>query len=210
MRKRLLFFGLVLLLAIPLALLLQGWTREVLVVELWRVVWVMRILLLSVPQTLLWILLLIAVLLIAVRSLVLRPEPRDATAQEEAERPGQVRILAKSIERTAEGEYFRWSLAQHVGELILDVLAYGERTTSERMKQRLRTGHLTLPPELETYLLLLSSSGLRPAFSRPVSLFSRLKRLLQASRQPSGLDPALERVIQFLEDQLEVHHDHRA
>jgi hypothetical protein len=170
----------------------------------------MRVLLSSVPQKLLWILLLIAVLLIAVRSLVLRPEPRDATAQEEAERPGQVRVLAKWIERTAQGEYFRWSLAQRVGELILDVLAYGERTTSERMKQRLRTGRLPLPPELQTYLLPLSSTEFRPAFSRPVSLLSRLKRRLRSSRQPSGLDPALERAIQFLEDQLEVHHDHRA
>jgi hypothetical protein len=208
MRRRLLFFGLVLLLAVPLVLLFQGVTREVLVLQLWRFIQAVRILVAGVPQAPVWILFVGVVLFIAMRSLFRPLETQGKGPEEEVEYPGQVRILAASIERTAQGEYFRWTLARQVGELILGVLAYEERTTPEQMRQALRTDGLSLPPAIQTYLQV----GFRPAFSRPTNLLSRLKRWLLSSIRgvPLSIDPSLERVIQFLEDQLEVDHDHRS
>jgi hypothetical protein len=160
-----------------------------------------------VPQAPLWILFAGVVLLTAMRSLLRPLETQEKGPEEEAEYPGQVHILAASIERTAQSEYFRWALARQVGELISGVLAYRERTTPEQMRQRLRTDDLSLPPAIQTYLQV----GFRPALSRPMNLFSRLKRRLLSSMPGARLaiDPSLEEVIQFLEDQLEVDHDHR-
>jgi hypothetical protein len=121
-------------------------------------------------------------------------------ARQRAARPGRVQVLSRWIDRTAQGEYFKHSLAHHLGGLAWEVMAQREHTAPERLRQRLKTGELDLPPVVEAYLQSGQTSGV------PVSsgFLSWLRRRLASSDPASRLDPALPAVIRFLEDQLEI------
>lgn len=205
MRQRLLLIGLVLLLAIPIVLLLRDFTRDVLLVEILVFVWTMRIILGSLPQLPLWLLFVILILLIALVSLLgqRRPEPEAPPALERG--PGQIRFLARRIRRVRKGEYFRWDLARYVSGLVLDVLAYRERTTAAQLRSRLRTEGVDAPPDIHSYL----RSGQSPIHTLSASLASRLKHLFSAGTRTPSHDQDIEQAVQFMEDQLEAQHDHR-
>jgi hypothetical protein len=199
-RKRLWLILLVLILAIPLGLLLRDFARDVLLVELLRIVWGVRILLESLPQLALWIVFLFVALIVAVRSLVGRqgsgPQPLD----EEGQQRGRISILSGRIRRSAESEYYKWHLARHLRRLVLETLAYEHRLTEEEVGQRLGSTALDAPPEVQAYLY----AGLAPIYTRSSGLLGRLRHRLASSVQSTQIDPDLLQVVEFLEAQLEV------
>jgi hypothetical protein len=205
MRRRLLAGIVVLVLTVPLVFLLRDFIRDVLLIELMRIVWGVGILLDSLPQFVLWFLLLLTISVIAGRSLLGRPPPGQAARPPQQERLGQISLLSRWIERAGDGQYFRWSLSRYVGELTLDILARRERITPEQLRQDLRAGNLDLPPGVMTYL----EYGFRQAYSRPVGWLSWLRS--RWSTDPSRVlpDAGLLQVVQFLEEQMEVHDDHQ-
>lgn len=200
MRTRLLVLALVLILAIPLALLLRDFVRDVLLVEVWRVFWGVRILFESLPQLLVWALLLVALLVLAVHTLRPRRQILPDETRQRAASSGRVQVLSHWIDRTSQGEYFKHSLAQHLGGLAWEVMAQREHTVPERLRQRLRMGELDLPPAVEAYL----QSGQAPGAPVSFGFLSRLRLRLSGSDPATRIDPALPAVIRFLEDQLEI------
>jgi hypothetical protein len=113
---------------------------------------------------------------------------------------GQVRVLARWIERASRGEYFRWSLAQHLGGLAWEIMAQREHTTPAQLKGRRSAGDLDLPPVVEAYLL----SDQLPRHSAMASLLATIRDRLGIGGRPLALDPDLVQVIEFLEDQMQV------
>lgn len=204
MRKRLLPAGLVLLVAILLIPLLKGFVRQVIVVPLLRLHWLGGLLFNSVPQTLFWALFLAVALFMAAKSLIRRRKRTWRAATIEALRPGQVQDLTRRIQYAARGGYFKRELARYLSELLLEVLADYERTTTEQIGIRLSTGGLDVPPEVRALL----QAGSAPPFSKPIGFFEMLRHRFRLRAQTSLLDPDLERVVQFLEDRLNVRHDH--
>jgi hypothetical protein len=71
------------------------------------------------------------------------------------------------------------------------------------MKERLKSGGLDAPSEIEDYLL----AGLTPVLSTPTNLVTRLRQAIMPTHRISPLDLDPEKVIQFLEDQLEIDHE---
>jgi hypothetical protein len=217
MSKRLLPILLVALLAIPLALALRDFARDVFVVELLRVLWAGRILFESLPQWPMWALFLVVLATIAAASLGRVTKPVQKKAEPEPVHQGQVQVLARWIRRTSQGSYFRWRLALYLGKLSWDVMAHQAHTTPQELKQRQRAGRLDLPPVVEQYL----QSAQAIDSVAPDSLLSRLRARLGRGASSTAYDPALVSVIQFLEaeletlpphpaaaDTLEVQHDH--
>jgi hypothetical protein len=204
-RQRLLLIGLVLLLAIPLVLLLRDFTRDVLLAEVLFFVWTLRVILGSLPQLPIWLLFVILVFFIAAATLLgpRKPEPETPRIGEPC--LGQVGFLATRLRRVAKGEYFRWDLARYVSGLVLDVLAYRQRTTVARLRHRLRAGDLDVPPDIEAYL----RTGQSPIYTLSASLASRVKRLFSPETWTPSIERDIELAIHFMEDQLEAHHDYR-
>jgi hypothetical protein len=204
-RQRLLLIGLILLLAVPLVLLLQDFTREVLLAEVLFFIWTLRVILGSLPQLPIWLLFVILVFFIAAATLLgpRKPEPEAPRIGEPC--PGQVGFLATRLRRVAKGEYFRWDLARYVSGLVLDVLAYRQRTTVARLRHRLRAGDLDVPPDIEAYL----RTGQSPIYTLSASLASRVKRLFLPETWTPSIERDIEQAIHFMEDQLEAHHDYR-
>jgi hypothetical protein len=217
LRDRLLLLGLVLIVAIPLALVLSGFARQVIVVPLLYVVWVGRLLVQSIPQFFLWAGFLLIVLILAARSLRAQRSTtkRRRRAREGLEGTtgysGQVAVWARRVHLAAGGSYYyRWYLAQQLGKLAQDVLAYRRRLAPTQTRPFVTfspegSGRGSdIPPEVRAYL----EASWRATLPRPARLpfISRLLHHLRLRPEISPLDLDPEQVVQFLERELEVGH----
>lgn len=205
MNRRWLLIALVLLLAAPLALMLQGFVRDVATIEFLRALWAGRILLESLPQMPLWGLFLVTLSLIAAKSLI---KGKSSAREEPQTGPGdlgRVQSLAQEIERSGEGEYFKWRIARDLGELVMEVLAHRQRLDAGPLaaRQELEKQELDAPPEIQAFL----RAGSKPAFSRPGNLLAWLRDSLPPKSDSVYPKLDLESVVKFLEDQLEVPND---
>lgn len=200
MRQRLLLIGLVLLLAIPLTLVLGRFARSAIVVPAMYILWLGDLVFQSVPQVLLWAVLLAIALLVSVRSLAKSQRRVQEVREGQRESVGQVGVWAARIEAMSRGGYYEQLLAQHLGRLFLALLGYRERLNRREVQQRLEAGELDMPPEVRAYL----EAGLAWESPRPVGLFARLMRRLRPNAYASPLDLDPERVVRFLEGRLDI------
>jgi hypothetical protein len=203
MRRSLTVVALILLISIPLAIILRGFTREVLLSILVHLSWLAGLYINSIPQPILWVAFVLVVFVVAARSLIKRRSTPETKTEVERLRTGRVHNLMRAIHRTSQGIYFKWRLAQRLLSLTLEVLAHQERTTPLQMKERLKSGRLGAPPEIEAYLL----TGLTPVLSRRTNLITRMKQIFAPTRPISPLELDPERVVRFIEDQMENEYD---
>lgn len=199
MRKRLLLAGLVLLLAIPLVFLLRDFARDVLLVELLRLIWTASILFDSLPQVLVWGMFLLMVLNVAAKSLMARKRPVRREQGPVVEPVGQVQFLAMRIRSAARSEYYSSNLARYLGKLVVAVLAYNQGTTPDRTAWQVRSGRFEAPAEVHGYL---QSARTTESFE-PKGFLAKLGQYFSLDPQLHRVDPPLEGVVQFLEEKLE-------
>lgn len=203
MKKRWWLAGVVLLLAIPLVWLLRDFTRDVILSRVLHIAWEVGIVLNSLPQEPLWMLLVVLVLYIALVSLVVRKRTQSERLPSMLDRVGRLRYLARRIELAAEGVYFRWDLARHLGSIIVAALAHRQGISRGEVRLALRKGHLDAPDEIQGYL----RAGFSPLYTLSGGLLSRVRRLFSPDAQASPLDHDLERIVRFMESLLELQHD---
>ncbi|MBN1956095.1 MAG: hypothetical protein JW900_13735 [Anaerolineae bacterium] len=200
MKRRMIALGIIALLAVPLALLLVDFARDFIAAEVLRVFWTIRLLLDSLPQLPLWGSFLVLVVLLAIRSLLKPPGAAEEDGPGVRQRPGQVQVLTRWVERASEGQYFRGVLAQRVVNTVLEPLAQRKRVTPAQLRQALRDGELDAPQPVRAYLQL----GVKLEFSRPVTLLARIKYRWFSGLPSQTADSELEKTIEFLEEQLEI------
>jgi hypothetical protein len=203
MRRRLLLAGWILLLAIPLMLMLRNFARDVLLEAVGRLLWAGRLLFESIAQEVWWIYFLLFALLVALKSLFKGGMRLRKAHEANMKQRGQIEIWASWIQHAALGDYFKRRLAQHLGQLALEVLDYEEQISPIQLEQRLSAGNLDLPPEI----LALLQTELTPDAAEPAGLFAGRKIGLRSSKQTAAPNADLEQVIRFLEDRLEVQYD---
>lgn len=209
--KRLLWLvALVVLLAIPVALLLsrgsEGLVRDVIAVPFTYLAWIGRLYLRTVPRALFWGALLLFGLVLAITNVLVGlggPSGRGTQAQRgvplDRVYDGQVQRLTSQIHYAARSTYFRRRLAQRLGRLILRALDYEEPYGPEKVERGLAA--LDAPPEIRAFL---REGGELISPSRPAGFIAWLRRLLQARRRAGGTRVDLERVVRFLEESVEV------
>jgi len=209
--KRLWLVALVVFLAIPLTFVLSRvsgrFVRDVVVVPILYLVWIVRLYIGAVPQIFFWGALLLFGLALAVTSVLMGlggPDGRGRRAAEEAAAAGQaytgqVRRLASQIQFAARSTYFRRHLARRLARLMVRHLDYGEQYQPAQVERALDA--LDAPPEIDTFLRegrqLISPS-------RPAGLMAVLRRFLWGRGETDAPDFDLEQVVRFLEDRLEV------
>jgi hypothetical protein len=191
--------ALVLLLTALLTFLLQDIARDWVALPLARALQLGNLILGAVPQIVFWMLLLMIGLLVAMRSLM-EHKKRPSLERARVVYPGQVRTLLRWVQREAESVYFRQRLAYRLARLATELQAYRQKRALAQFGQRL--DGLDAPSEIRAYL----KAGMTPPSSSDLSPLSRFARWLRPQKTASSLDFDLERVVRFLEDQLEVHH----
>ncbi len=213
---------LTLLLALPLMWLLRDVARSMIVMPIRYALWVGEIILAVVPQPFFWMLFLLLVLRIAIRSLARGKKRARRKAQPPIRYPGQVEVWLRRINLTSQGNYSKWGLARYLGRLTLDILAYQGRYTPNEIREQLRAGQLNMDPSIEAYLL----AGVTARPPETYGLFAGLRRRLSAWFKPllelvpraiskhnnksevSPLDLNPEGLVKFLEEKLEVPYEY--
>lgn len=197
MRSRIIALGLALLLAGLIALIVTGAIEDVVIVPLLFLWWGARVLYESLPQALLWgILVAIAVLLI-VKSIPWISAALPATGQGRAS-SGRVTDWARYLRESGHDEHGRWRLAQRLTELAIEALAFREQCSPQEISRRLHDGTLDIDPQLRAYLRA-GSLPYAPA-ARYRHGFGRRAPAAVPS-DPLAIDP--QQMIEYLEDRLQ-------
>ncbi len=200
LRRHLLFFGFMLILVASLALVLQDFSRQVIIARFARAIWVGHLLFQSIPRWVLWISFLTLALFVAVRSLRKDSKPFWKATDEERSSSGPVEAEMRWIRLAAWGSYGQWRLAQRLAELTLEALAHRERANPARIKHLLIAGALGVPPEVLSYL----RAGLGSVMPKGGGFMERLRHLWRPFTYIASPESDAERVVRFLEDQTGV------
>jgi hypothetical protein len=188
---------LALLLAGLLGLIATGAISDVVVVPLLFLWWFARVVYESLPQALLWgVLVAIAVLLLA-KSLSWSAAPLP-TVEPQVDSYGPMADWSRWLRDSSRDDHARWRLARRLSQLAVETLAFREQCPPHEIGRRLDDGSLDVTPELRAYL----RAGLSPYAPRP----KQRRRLGQpapdpAPARPFATDPKL--IIDYLEHTLQ-------
>lgn len=189
----LLFWTLAILVVGISSILMAGAVERGLIQPVLRVFWLLKGYYGSVPQAFLWILTMVMLIIIAIRSLSAESIHLRGR-QKAAERPlGEVGQLAFWIARSPLGFYPRWYLARTLSDLALDVLR-GRGVNAER-GGKLQGPNWNPPGQAQGYL----ETAMR---TTPAS-FGRQLEISQVSE-----DPRAESIVDYLESYVESTNDH--
>jgi len=197
MSTRLALLALALLLLGLLALVIGGAVREVVVIPLLYLLWLMRVLFEMLPQVVVWVGFVALLALVAWKSLVVSPAAPPQRQQATTTRT-PVATWARMFHSAANERYARWQLAQRLGMLGLELLASQDQPAGQGVWQYLHDESLDMPPEVRAYLL----AGTQMYHPLPTFWQRWWPWGTRPGRHPDPLDLDLEVVVQWLEQQL--------
>ena len=125
-----------------------------------------------------------------------RPAPRENGGPADA--PGQVWELYRWIRRASLGEYSRWTLHRYLEGLAWEVMAARHGSGTVEQRRRFRAGELALDPDIAAFLEAAGEKSFRPTSG----LRAWLRRLLRGKAERRPAVPPLERIVEFMEEQL--------
>jgi hypothetical protein len=186
--------------------LVRDIARQQIAIPLSYVLWVGDIVFRIVSQVTVWTIFLMVVSFMAIRSLLRSKSGQQKYRPVRKHSRGRVHELTKLINFAQKWQYSHWNLAHYVAELEIDVLALHGHGDPREIQHRLREGAINMDEEILSYFQLGVS---KYALPEPKSLITRLKErcgFVQPAERSAPID--LERVVAFLEHQLEISHEH--
>jgi len=202
------------ILVIALALALTDLVRNVLAGPVTRIFYFLGLLFKSTPQVLFWGMVLLFLLIVAGKSVeeVHRPAPPDFVAPLRPYKRERVAFWASQVNLALRGDHYSHTrLIEFLAGLALELDAQDERISVIEIRQRLERGELELPLEIENYLKARANTGYvpRPGFwQRLEERLARLWNSLPGKKNQASnrrfTQEELEKIIQYLEDRLEV------
>jgi len=210
---------------------LRDVVREVVVLPLSYLFFVAGILIDSTPQLFFWLAVLLIAFWIAYRSISSKRRavpPLGMPIKNDLDRLGQfsgrVSFWTTKVAqmRRYNSSYYQSTFHQSLSRLVTDLMAHRYRLSQFQVEERLRSGLLEVPPDVRDYIL--ASMGRFEPDTR-----SFLARLLQQVTDriknwfyerfgqalfkkddalESQTEAQIERVIQYMEEELELSHDY--
>ena len=175
--------------------------REAIVEPLEYAVWLARLALAAVPQSVWWMLLVVIGSYVAMRALSRGVRLRRGRHRAPVTPPGPVQTWAKHIERASQGNYYRERLVHRLGRVTVAVLAHTRRAPADQIRRGLATGQLDVPQDIHTYTVP-EARHLRASLRRRGLLGFKRHFVMPGPAVHTG--PGLEHVIRFLESEMEV------
>ncbi len=187
--------GGVVVITLILAFPLQDVIRKTVVVPLAYLWWVLGVLYHSIPQVVVWILLIVLISLMLMGSFASdrqRKRPEDPKIKPAS---GQVEGLADNLGKMRRSTYYRWKVANQLGRLARDFLILrGDRAGTKDLSPL--TGRDWQPSApIDAYL----DTGLRGSFADFPNQPWRFR-----SPEPTPLDIDVEEVVNFLKSQIQM------
>lgn len=217
----------VLALAAITAILLwaQGIVREVFVLPLSYLWYLIRILTITTPEWYFWAVLLVLLTVAGFRTLAGKrtvyyqpPLSEMAELGHSSAASGRVLYWAQKVQlmRRGASRYYMTNFHNTYGRLLVNVLSHRYRITPREVENRLHDGTLEVPQEIREYALFaLERDAVQPVGFLPWlwrNIVERVREMFP-SRQPDVTsterdDPRVAAILRYIEDELEVSHDH--
>jgi hypothetical protein len=173
------FLALFILFSAALLIGVRDIIRELVVLPLSYLFWVLGVLINYTPQIFFWLMLLLIVWQIASKTLGRKPKPTLETPLNFMDQAnghvtqGRVTFWKTRIRvfQTTRSEYFSQSFHSALGKMLLDFLAYRYRLAPRQVEDYLKDNPVDLPPEIAQYAL----ECLRPPEIHSAGLFYEIK-----------------------------------
>lgn len=197
-----------LVLAAALGLALREFVGDTILMPILFIAWLAQLVFNSLPGWFWWAWFVIIAIIIAQRSLRVRPRDTERLHESRAPVIGPVQAWAERLRATrSRNVYFRWLVARDLADVsseLAEVLTLRHATQDEApAATRSRNADLTAPPEIASYLRM----GLGTPPSGPVRPPVSFTRPWRAKQELTPLDLDPEKVVAFLEGQLEGRYD---
>jgi hypothetical protein len=181
---------------IPLvSFLLRNVVQQTILTPLAYLWWIMNLYYRAVPQWIVWALLVIIVFVSALRNTPLRNPFRQVQKKNQTPTKGPIEDLSKMINKAPNGIYYKWLVANRLGNLARELLDQREGRRAHSFARLI--GRDWQPPvEVSVYL----ESGLNGSFAD----FPQSHR---ARSRATPLDMDTKQVIEYLEYEMETSHD---
>lgn len=190
--------------AVVLALLLlglliaaaTGYAQELFAVPLLYALWLLRLIYISIPQQLTWLVAL-ALVALAVGRGMFQSRPLTRRLMPTRARPTPVTAWASLIREAERDDYSRWLLAQRLASLAGSTLAAREQGTPQAAWHYLADPDIAIPSDVRAYLIAGTRTNVqpRPRWAWPWRGDAR-------AATPLDLDPAV--VVEWLEHDLQL------
>ena len=196
--RRLILIAVLLASAALLAYLLQDLIYETLIVPIQYLWWALTLTYRSIAQLIFWALVVVAVAMMALGSLYGRISFREKKAPKHTPSRGPVETLAWWLTQKVRGNYFKWRVANRLGELAEKILSRGDEPDPLPGHRLLGVGW-DPPADIRHYL----EAGLNSSFAE----YPRQGWFTQPT--PTPFDLEVDQVIDYLETQMESRSDRR-
>jgi hypothetical protein len=205
-RQMLLILSVILLIAVPLAIGMQNFIRESIVIPISYIFWIGNFVIKAIPQEVF-----IGVLVCIGAYIGLRSLFSVEKAAVEAKLPetwaasprARVNFWDIQIRLTYGSRYARSRVSQHTAKLVLDVLAHQQQINQRQVEQALLRGDLDVPPEIKA----IFDYRQMPSVSRRLRLFNFLFRNRETQAEAAQAQANLIKIVDYLEEQLELKHE---
>ena len=193
-RRWLALLGLIVIAAL-LAFPLRGLVNQLIIVPLAYILWLLKLLYLSMHQAFWWLALVLAVLIILGRSLLPEITLVKKTIPLAKHEHGNVESLAIAMRKSDKGIYFKWLVANRMGRLAYQILLQREHGKARSVFAPLVGEGWESTDEVQQYL----EKGLHGSFAE----FPNSRWNYFAPPEKTPLDQDVAEVVTFLESKIE-------
>jgi len=186
------FAGMAFMLAFPL----RNIVYDIVIRPLLYLIWVFKLGYHAIPQFLLWAIMLLIIIVIMAAPLVETRQSRPQKNHPVKQDLGPIATLAKTIEKSKYGIYFKWVLANRIGRIMRDWLAYRDYVVKRWQANDIAKLGWSSSKSIQTYL----NVGLNGSFVDYPS--KRLAFMHRRTTTPLDVDP--NDVLDYLESHMEA------
>lgn len=209
-RRAYVVVGLVFLVALTVLVLQRDVLQQTFVIPILYLFWLGRLVFNSMHQNIFWAFLLLAVAILLLSS-ARRPSRPGPAAQRRQKKQGasqRVAHWASQVRRIGASSYRDLAAFREFRKLIYSVWAYRDNVSPEEIERDVRDGVLEPPPEFQFYFQSSnwSEEPERNLVKRELQRI-RSRFRMDGTHLSPGSSPQLSRLIQSLENDLEVKHD---
>jgi hypothetical protein len=198
MQRKPLFIFLFALVCLIAAFVFRRTIYQIVILPLAYIWWWLTLYYRLLPQAAIWIVLIFIILFTTMRGLLLEVPWGWSRPLKKKKSQGPIESLAVLIQKSSEGNYYKWTIANRLGRAARELLDQREGSQGRKKIMRFSERNWDAPQEVSAYL----EAGLNGTFADyPKRSWSR------SPRTPLDLDP--QQVIEYLESELENRNGHR-
>lgn len=179
-----------------LAFPLREVVHRAVIVPLAYLLWLLKLLYLSLDQVLWWFAAAFILVIVLIHSLLPDFKPVRKEAARKRDERGKVELLATALQKTKKGIYFKWLVANRLGKLAYQILLQREHGKPRSVFAPLTGEGWDVEPPVQQYL----EKGLHGSFAE----FPNTHWNYFRPPEKTPLDYDVREVVEFLETKIET------